>query len=101
MPAHLVDPGVDEEREHEAVERAAHDDAGEERQDELDPTHRAAAEGLTARTFPAGGPGSRPGLDQRAVMVSMVAAEGSGYQLADWAISWCCDPRSQRIIRRL
>jgi hypothetical protein len=36
MPAHLVDPGVDEEREHEAVERPSHDDASEERQDELD-----------------------------------------------------------------
>jgi hypothetical protein len=39
MPAHLVDPGVDEEREHEAVERPSHDDASEERQDELDAAH--------------------------------------------------------------
>ena len=67
MPAQSVDPCIDEEREHEAVESAAHDDAGEERQDELDPTHRAAAE-VTTRTYPVGGTGSRPGSHQRAVM---------------------------------
>ncbi len=32
MPTQSVDPGIDEEREHEAVECAAHHDAGEERQ---------------------------------------------------------------------
>jgi hypothetical protein len=31
MPAQSVDPRIDEEREHEAVEGAAHDHAGEER----------------------------------------------------------------------
>jgi hypothetical protein len=51
MPAESVDPGIDEEREHEAVEGAAHDHAGEEGRDELEPAHRAAAEGLTARTY--------------------------------------------------
>ena len=51
MPAQSVDPRIDEQREHEAVEGAAHDDAGEEGQDELDPAHRAVA-GLTARTYP-------------------------------------------------
>jgi len=56
MPAQSVDPGIDEEREHEGGEGAAHDDAGEERQDELDPAHRAA-ERLTARTYPWGEPG--------------------------------------------
>ena len=71
MPAQPVDPRVDEERKHEAVEGAAHHHAGEERQDELDPAHRAA-EGSTARAYPgtqqAGVPGSRCGSDQRAVM---------------------------------
>ena len=71
MPAQLVDPRIDEEREHEAVEGAAHDDASEERQDELDPAHRAA-ESLTALTYPAGGTGSRCGSDQRAVMLERV-----------------------------
>jgi hypothetical protein len=68
MPAESVDPGIDEEREHEVVERAAHDDAGEDRQDELDPAHRVATGELTARTYPVGGSGSRCGSDQRAVM---------------------------------
>jgi len=36
---------------------------------ELDPAHRTAAQ-LTARTYPVGGPGSRCGSDQRAVMPS-------------------------------
>jgi hypothetical protein len=67
MPAQSIDPRIDEEREHEAVERAAHDDAGEKRQDELVPAQRGAS-GLTARTYPVGGTGSRPGSDQRAVM---------------------------------
>jgi hypothetical protein len=67
MPAQSVDPGIDEERKHEAVEGTAHDDTSEERQDELEPAHRVAEE-LTARTYPVGGTGSRPGSDQRAVM---------------------------------
>jgi hypothetical protein len=37
MPAQSVDPRIDEEREHKAVEGAAHDHAREERQHELDP----------------------------------------------------------------
>jgi len=61
MPAQSVDPGIDEERQHEAVEGAAHDDAREERQKELEPAHPAAAKGLTARTYPLGGTGSGPG----------------------------------------
>jgi hypothetical protein len=73
MPAQSVDPGIDEEWEHEPVEGAAHDDSGEEREGELDPAHRAA-EGLTARTYPVGGTGSRCGSDQRAVMPSRVRA---------------------------
>jgi hypothetical protein len=68
MPAQSVDPGIDEEREHEAVEGTAHDNAGEEGEEQLDPAHRASAEGLTARTYPVGGTGSRPGSHQRAVM---------------------------------
>ena len=68
MPADAVDPGIDEEWEHEAVERAAHEHAGEERDDEIDLGHRWADELLTARTYPVGGAGSRPGSDQRAVM---------------------------------
>ncbi len=67
MPAQSVDPGIDEEREHEAVEGAAHDHAGEEREDDLDPAHRLAV-ALTARTYPVGGTGSRSGSGQRAVM---------------------------------
>ena len=76
MPAQWVDPGIDEEREQEVVEGTAHDDAGEERQDELDPAQRGAS-GLTARTYPVGGTGSRPGSDQRAVMTESVPAAGS------------------------
>jgi hypothetical protein len=68
MPAQSVDPRIDEEREHEVVEGTAHDHAGEERCDELDPAHRAITAGLTARTYSVGGAGSRPGSDQRAVM---------------------------------
>jgi hypothetical protein len=78
MPAQSVDPGIDEEREYKAVEGAAHDDAGEERENELEPAHRAAEQGLTARTYPVGGTGSRPGSNQRAVMASRVASAGSG-----------------------
>jgi hypothetical protein len=62
-----VDAGVDEEREHEVVEGATHDDPGEEGCDELEPAHRAAGE-LTARTYPVGGTGSRCGSHQRSVM---------------------------------
>jgi hypothetical protein len=86
MPAQSVDPGIDEERENEAVEGAAHQDPGEERQDELDPAHRAA-EKSTARTYPVGGTGSRCGSDQRAVMSSRVQAAGRGFYLAVWAMS--------------
>jgi len=56
MPAQSVDPRIDEERKHEAVEEDAHDHPGEERQDELHPAHRATGE-LTARTYPLGEPG--------------------------------------------
>jgi hypothetical protein len=75
MPAQSVDPGIDEEREHEPVKSAAHEDAGEERQDELNAAHQVA-KGLTARTYPVGGTGSLPGSDQRAVMPSSVRATG-------------------------
>ena len=85
MPAQSVDPGIDEERKHKAIECAAHDDAGEEGQDELDPAHRPAT-GLTARTYPVGGTGSRCGSDQRAVIAPMVEALGFGFYLADWAM---------------
>jgi hypothetical protein len=67
MPAQSVDPRIDEEREHETIEGAAHDHAGEERENELDAAHRATRES-TARTYPVGGTGSRPGSNQRAVM---------------------------------
>ena len=48
-----VEPGANEDREHEATERASHDHAGEECQEELGPAHRAAGE-LTARTYRVG-----------------------------------------------
>ena len=67
MPASAVDPGIDNEGEHEEVESAAHEHAGEEGHHELEPVHRAPA-GLTARTYPVGGTGSRCGSHQRAVM---------------------------------
>ena len=86
MPAQSVDPGIDEEGEHEAVEGTAHDHAGEERRDQLDSAHRAT-EVLTARTYPVGGTGSRCGSDQRAVMPCSVRAGGCGFWLADWAMS--------------
>ena len=78
MPASAVDPRIDNEGEHEEVESAAHEHAGEECCDELDPGHRAAA-GLTARTYPVGGTGSRCGSHQRAVMAASVAARDSDY----------------------
>ena len=68
MPPPSIDPGVDKEWQDEEVECAAHEHASEEGQNELGAAHRVAAEGLTARTYPVGGPGSRPGADQRAVM---------------------------------
>lgn len=86
MPAQSVDPGIDEEREYEAVEGAAHHHACEEGQQEIDAGHRATAEGLTARTYPVGGTGSRPGSDQRAVMPSRVRATGRRFYLAVWAM---------------
>jgi hypothetical protein len=67
MPASSVDPRIDEDREHEEVEGAAHEHADEEGQHELDPAHCATGE-LTARTYPVGETGSRPGSVQRAVM---------------------------------
>ena len=79
MPAQSVDPRIDEQRQHEAVEGAAHDHPGEEGEKELDFAHRAAEKVLTARTYPAGGTGSRPGSDQRAVMAQRVAAACSGF----------------------
>ena len=75
MPAQSVDPRIDEEREHEAVEGDAHGDPGEEGEDELDSGHRTIAL-LTARTYPVGGAGSRCGSDQRAVMATRVRAVG-------------------------
>jgi hypothetical protein len=87
MPAQSVDPCIDEERQHEPVEGAAHDDPGEEREDELEPAHPANAKRLTARTYPVGGAGSRCGSDQRAVMPSRVRATGVGFYSADWAMS--------------
>jgi hypothetical protein len=78
MPARSVDPDVDENREHEAIEGTAHDHAGEEGEKEFDLAHQVAA-GLTARTYPVGGTGSRPGSDQRAVMRLSVRAVGSGF----------------------
>jgi hypothetical protein len=67
MPASSVNPGIDEERQYEEVERTTHEHARQESHHELEPVHRAA-DGLTARTYPAGGTGSRPGSGQRAVM---------------------------------
>src|SRR5689334_15264282 len=68
MPASSVDPGIDEERQYEEVERTTHEHARQEGHHELEPAHPAAAKGSTARTYPVGGTGSRSGSDQRAVM---------------------------------
>ena len=78
MPTHSVDPRIDERREHPAIEEDAGDNAREEREGELDLAHRATP-GLTARTYPAGGAGSRCGSDQRAVMPSSVTEAGYEY----------------------
>jgi hypothetical protein len=67
MPARSVDPGIDEKREHEAVEGATHDHPGEERGDELRSAHQPAT-GLTTPAYPVGGTRSRCGSNQRAVM---------------------------------
>ena len=67
-----------------AGHRRSHD-AGEECQEELDLAHRAAT-GLTARTYPVRGTGSRPGSDQRAVMAPRVRAEDRGFS---WPIGPC------------
>src|SRR5450759_3543271 len=56
MPAHSVDPRIDESREQPAVEDHAHDDAREEGHGELDLAHQAL-KGLTARAYPVGSPG--------------------------------------------
>ena len=45
--------------------------------------HRAR---VTARAYPAAGPGSRCGSDQRAVMPPSVGAAGGDFYLADWAM---------------
>ena len=49
-----VDPGIDEERQHEAVEGAAHDDAGEEGHEEVHPAHRPVG-GAGGAGVPGGG----------------------------------------------
>jgi hypothetical protein len=49
MPPQSVDPRIDKGRGHKAVEGAAHDHAGEERSDELEPVHRAV-EKVTVQT---------------------------------------------------
>ena len=90
MPAQSVDPGIDEEREHKEVEGTTHEHADEKGQHELEPVHRAT-EGLTARTYPVGGTGSRCGSDQRAVMARSVRAVGDDSYSAVWAIP--DDPR--------
>ena len=82
MPAQSVDPRIDEWRQQPVVEGDAHGDPGEERQDELRPAHRAAAE-LTARTYPVGGAGSRCGSDQRAVIPPSARAGGA----AEYAVA--------------
>ena len=79
MPAQSVDPRIDEERQHEAVEGAAHDDAREERERRARPRSSRLPTELTARTYPVGGTGSRCGSDQRAVMRSRVRAAGRGF----------------------
>lgn len=66
-PAPSVDPGIDEERQHEEAKGAAHEHAGEKGHHELEAVHRTGA-GLTARTYPVGGTGSRCGSHHRAVM---------------------------------
>jgi hypothetical protein len=83
MPAQSVDPRIDEQREHEAVKSAAHEDAGEE-PGGVRPAYRPAT-GLTARMYPVGnresvwiGPARRLGLSVRAV-------GGDSYS-ADWAM---------------
>lgn len=55
---------------------------------ELDLAHRALV-GLTARTYPEGGPGSRCESHQRAVMPTSLRADVCGFYSADWAmVSW-------------
>src|SRR5450759_1520558 len=96
MPAQSVDPRIDEGREQPAVQEDAGHDAREESQGELDPAHRAAAE-LTARTYPAGEPGSRCGSDQRAVMPASVRAGDRDRYSAVWAMSSGSVRRGARI----
>ncbi len=69
MPAQSADPGIDEQREDKAVGSIAHHHAGEERQGELDPAHRAGC-----------------GSDQRAVMPCRVGQRRADDCLAVWAI---------------
>ena len=89
MPAHSVDPRIDEWREHPAVEEDAGGDARQEGKGELHLAHEALV-GLTARAYPGsrqtGEPGSRCGSDQRAVMLERVRAAGRGFYLAVWAM---------------
>jgi ABC-2 type transport system ATP-binding protein len=101
MPAKSVDPGIDEEREQEAVEGAAHRDPREEGEGELDPAHLAAA-GLTARAYPgsqqAGGPESRCGSDQRAVMPSGVGQRRANSYSAVWAMPSGSGPGREAVL---
>lgn len=77
MPADAVDPGIDEEWEHEAVQGTAQEHAGQECDDKLDAAHRAEGR-LTARTYPVGGTGSRSGSHQRAVISPRVDGAAGG-----------------------
>jgi len=54
MPAQSVDPGIDEQGEHEAVEGTAHDHAGEERRDQLEP-RSSGGRGVDGADVPGGG----------------------------------------------
>jgi len=74
MPAHAVDPDISERRQHPAVESTAHHHAGEQREDELEPVHRAAA-ALTARTYPVGGPDTH-GVDRTSAPSCPKRADG-------------------------
>ena len=85
MPAHSVDPRIDEEREHEAVECAAHDHAGEEGQEELDPAHRAAS-GVDGADVPGGGNRESVWIGPARRHALSVAAAGRDSYSAVWAM---------------
>ena len=76
---------IDEERDHEAVEGAAHDHDGQERQEELDPAHRPANR-VDGADVPGGGNRESVWIGRARRHALSVRATGRSCAVAVWAM---------------